>query len=146
MCNFIESGRGPWYTPGTFANAIEAARNFGLGAAMYQYAKSQNLRHAPQQGHYSAIAGALVVNRIYRAELWVGVPTSAPDTPNHEILIITGGTIYDISYFEPNFGFFQANEPPSNNRQAVEHCISSQYQELNLRSANFGYREVRGIV
>lgn len=141
MCNFIESGKGPWDNPGSFVNAVTKAQDFGLGTAMMNYAKSQNLRGAPQAG-YAAVAGALTANRIYRGELWVGAANAVPGAANHEIVIVTGNND-DIIYFEPNFGFYQPTQAGNNNRQALEYHINQQYQASGRQAASFAYYNVR---
>ena len=139
MCNFIDSDKGPWNNPGSFANAVTAAQNFASGTAMMNYAKAQNLRKAPQE-QYQIVPDALVTNRIYRAGLWVGANPPVSGDGNHEIIIVTGNND-DIIYFEPNFGFYQASNPGSNNRQALEYFINQQYTGTPV--ANFRYYNVR---
>jgi hypothetical protein len=158
MCNYVEGRSGPWNKPETFAKAVEAARNFGAAAAMMNYAKALSLRHAPQQPppapggqprSYQPVTQTLVANHIYRAELWVGDLAQAAGAPNHELLIVTGPGPSDVIYFEPNFGFYQAQPPPSyNNRQLLEYEIDQKYRSLAsqpLTARNFRYCRVRGI-
>ena len=146
MCNFIESSLGIWNKPGTFANAVTSAKNFAQGTAMMNYAKAQSLKKAPQTIGYTALNGAaLQQNKIYRAWLHVESKTAptTDNTPNHEIMIITGSG-NDVIYFEPNFGFFQVSDPTMNNTQAVEFFIKQQYgATYDVR--NFGYLSVRAI-
>lgn len=139
MCNFIESDKGPWNNPGSFANAVTAAQNFAQGTAMMNYAKAQNLRSAPQQ-FYNPVAGTLDNNRIYRAELTLN--KQGKFFGHHEIVIVTGNN-NDIIYFEPNFGFFQASDSGLNNRQALESYIAQQYKDSGLQVSGFGYYNVR---
>lgn len=143
MCNFIESTQGIWNNPGTFANAVNAAKDFAKGTAMMNYAKAQSLRRAPQSNYIAVGTTPLASNRIYRAELYVGAATSAVGAPNHEIMIVTGSN-NDVIYFEPNFGFFQASNTGMNNTQAIEHFIAQQYGP-NYRVGSFRYMSVRAI-
>jgi hypothetical protein len=146
MCNFIEGPLGPWSKPDTFDNAIQTAKDFCKGSKMYNFAVAQATRKAGQQS-YTSVTGALVQNRVYRAELWVEdtkKPTSR-HLPNHEILVITGGTATDIIYFDPNSGFFQAYQPAVTNREALENCVRSQYANQNLTVDTFRYRNLRSL-
>ncbi|MCL6591595.1 MAG: hypothetical protein K6U80_16795 [Firmicutes bacterium] len=146
MCNFIESDQGPWDNPGSFANALSSARDFGQGTAMMNYAKAQNLRKAPQNPlelYQNLMGNALEADRIYRGCLWVGKENERPGMPNHEIIIVTGAVNNDIVYFEPNFGFFQPSEPTLNNREALEYWINQQYRGSGWVADYFRYYNVR---
>jgi hypothetical protein len=150
MCNFIESDSGIWNKPMTFGNAVTSAQSFAAGTTMMSYAKAQNLRKAPQTEGYSAIGNtALSPNQIYRAWLQVVKDKNNPpidNSPNHEIIIVTG-TNNEVTYFEPNFGFFQASNAGMNNTQALEFFINQQYGEFNsnMEVRGFGYLKVRNI-
>jgi len=149
MCNFIESNLGIWNKPDTFQNAVNLAKNFAAGTAMMNYARTQNLKKAPQTPNYQNLgANALAENRIYRAWLQVVNRKNPPTntSANHEIIIVTG-TGNSVAYFEPNFGFFQASNDRMNNTQALEFLINQQYNQFNpdLSVRGFGYMNVRGI-
>jgi len=141
MCNFIEGEKGPWHQPGTYAAAVEEARNFTSGLAMINFAKAQSLRKLPQLGGYDHVAGPLAANRIYRIEYGVGDP---PLGVNHETIAVTGAG-NEIVYFEPNFGFFEATLANANNREAFEYHVRAQYQGIGMDVANFAYKNVRSI-
>jgi hypothetical protein len=150
MCNFIESDLGIWNKPMTFDKAIASAQNFADGSTMMSYAKAQNLRKAPQTGGYTDLGNAaLEPNQIYRAWLQVVVDKNNPpadNSPNHEIIIVTGAN-NSVAYFEPNFGFFQASNAGMNNTQALEFFINQQYGEFNskMEVRGFGYLKVRNL-
>lgn len=141
MCNFIESDKGIWSKPGSFANAVTAAQNFAQGTVMMNYAKAQTLRKSPYAIYPGGMGGALTTNRIYRAQLWVGPIATPPGAINHEILIVTGNN-NDIAYFDPNTGFFQASNAGMNNAQAIEFFINQQYGPIS-HVGNFAYLNVR---
>jgi len=142
MCNFIEGDKGPWRQPGTYEAAVESAVNFTNGIAMINFAKAQNLRGLPQLGGYAHVAGALERNRIYRIEYSHGSPP--PGGVNHEAIAVTGAGD-QITYFEPNFGFFEATLANATNREAFEHYVRAQYQAIGGDAANFAYKNVRSI-
>lgn len=145
MCNFIESDKGIWNNPGTFANAHTAAQNFAQGSGMMAYAKAQNLRKAPQlpETDYATIHQKLEENHVYRVAVWVGLDPHSIGNTNHEVLVITGDGD-KIIYFEPNFGFFEASNSNMNNREAFEYCVNQQYNP-DCHAGNFKYFKVRPI-
>jgi len=144
MCDYVEGRSGPWNKPETFAKAVEAARNFGAGTAMMNYAKNRSLASEKQTGNYQAVNGDLAGNQTYRAELWVGDSGKFKgDPPNHEILIVTGPTPNQIIYFEPNFGFYQVQpHNVTNGRVSLEQEIEGQYRGHSLTVRGFRYLPV----
>jgi hypothetical protein len=154
MCNFIESDKGPWDQPNTFAAAKEKAKNFTEYNAMMNFAKAQNLKakggaaHGIQQNLQGvAVAGALANNRIYRIELWAGEANKNPenaDSIDHEIMAVTG-TGAEIVYFEPNFGFWAPTEDGATNRVALENAVKAQYTSIGWHALNFKFYNLRGI-
>ena len=152
MCNFIESEKGPWDQPKTFAAAKQSGKDFSQYAAMMNHAKAKNLearagKRLPQRDGYQNVAGALENNQIYRIWVWVGeagkAPRDAADV-NHEIIAVTGAGD-EVVYFEPNFGFFAPSAQGASNRVALERFIREQYTANNYHAENFGYRKVRGL-
>ncbi|WP_455628815.1 hypothetical protein [Parabacteroides chinchillae] len=144
MCNFLISEHGIWHKLRSFMEAVEAAKDFGQGTAMMNYAKAQNVAGKSQTANYPPSSGtALAHNSIYRGELWIGNASATLGPANHEILIITGNGD-DIIYFEPNFGFFQASNVGMNNVQALEYCIAQQYGS-KFHVGSFGYLRVGAI-
>jgi hypothetical protein len=154
MCNFIESEKGPWDQPNTFANAKAKAKSFSEYNAMMAFAKAQNLKAKAgaahgiaQQAPGVAVAGALATGRIHRISLWIGATNEAPanaNSVNHESITVTGDG-NEIIYFEPNFGFFSPTETGASNRVAMENAIKAQYVAVGMHAENFKYLNLRGI-
>jgi hypothetical protein len=154
MCNFVESEKGPWDQPNTFANAKAKAKSFSEFNAMMAFAKAQNLKNKGGEAHGSAqqipntaIAGALATGRIHRMAIWIGAANENPanaNSLNHAVMALTGDG-NEILYFEPNFGFWAPKEDGASNRVALENAIKAQYVAIGMHAENFKYLNLRGI-
>ncbi len=146
LCQYIQTQNTLWQPVATYAAALHNANIFNNYVAMFNWANQQNLV-GQQLGGYGPIAGAFNNNRLYRCEFWFG-PTFPAGPPNHEIILVTNAA-GEVCYFEPNFGFYRANNVGLggvlNNRQVLEHYIAQHYAAHHRVVGNFGYLHVRQL-